>query len=721
REEKSKRSKKDKKKKAHRRRKIVSSVKPIPPEKYDGVADINKFNQFINQVTNYLEDGNVELRRHVHVVSSFLTGKAFKYYSREATKHSRGWKLDDFLNGLFNYCFPLDFRNKQRNRLRDFGQGKATVQDYVSELEDMFIYVGEISKRDRIIKMFAGFRPSIKRGLYLAKLDPEVAKWGAIVREAEYLERAEKVDIDEHRHDHVSGKSAKAYHEKRHNGGGESSSKHDKHRDNTSKPQPSSQKRNEDNDKSRTGASDNKPSHTKRSKFDKTKSDGKRERTPKLSPEKVAEYKAENRCFNCGEVGHFGRNCQSGKTAKASGSRPPGIQSNSIRFDIREMEDLRARALGHSDDSLTLNAIGEDVIMSEPEFLQGSSRDHAHDEVDSDASSIHSSDLDQVQLFDSMTSESSATEVDSDDDSLPDLQPNPDSEDEDDDGDTEAGDMGVPTEVVSDNGATMGNLRRRSETWTTMSFGRDTVIVGPPREYMPNDEAVEHTPEWKLDWLDRLSRRSKSARNLTDHIHRMVEYLLESMQPYPGDPSNCLQYRGWRFGTTELEPGLLGVWDNVRGLMFEISRIDVIRGAKVGLFGMHNACWDGAHLILTQEGKGGLTDGIDSIYIERAGGAGSGNKWKVEAIVPRTDCVVLLYSGEGASQSDTPCAPPSRGGVRVASEPKPPSSKASPSAFPSLRRASSSASFVPSLGSNRLNLRALKSPATATPPSVSSL
>ncbi|KAG6807382.1 hypothetical protein H0H92_007783 [Tricholoma furcatifolium] len=580
RKEKSKHSKKDKKKKSHRRRKTVSSVKPIPPEKYDGHADITKFNQFINQATNYLEDGNVELRRHVHVVSSFLTGKAFKYYSREATKHSRGWKLDEFFSGLFNYCFPLDFRSKQRNRLRDFGQGKATVQDYMSDLEDMFIYVGDVSKREKTNKLFAGFRPSIKRGLYLAKLDPELSKWSAIVREAEYLERAEKVDVDDHRNEHTSGKSYKSNQDRKSSGNGESSSKGDKAREGSHKGQFNAHKRSEDNDKSKTGTNDPKSGQGKRHKNERTKNEGKKERTPKLSPEKMAEYKAENRCFNCGEVGHFGRNCLSNKTAKASGSKPPGLQSNSIRFDLREMEDLRDRALGHSGGDVEINFIGEDVVIGEPEFVQGSSGNVDDSGAnESDASSIHSSDLDQVKLFESMVSESSATDIESDDDSLPDLQPVPDSDDEDDDGATEAGNHWLPTDVVHDSGNPMGD-RRISDTWRTKTFGDDMIIVGPPREYLAEDEAFEYTPEDHIVWLEGRRRlRKKLPRCLTDHIQRQVEYLLELMQPFPGDPSNCLHYRGWRFGAMELSHSKIGVWDNLRGLMFEISRVEVIRGA----------------------------------------------------------------------------------------------------------------------------------------------
>ncbi|KAG5732278.1 hypothetical protein E4T56_gene11382 [Termitomyces sp. T112] len=58
------------------RRKPTSTVKPIPPEKYNGASDIQKVMQFMNQCSTYLTDGYVEKQCHLTVVASFLTGKA---------------------------------------------------------------------------------------------------------------------------------------------------------------------------------------------------------------------------------------------------------------------------------------------------------------------------------------------------------------------------------------------------------------------------------------------------------------------------------------------------------------------------------------------------------------------------------------------------------------------------------------------------------------------
>ncbi|KAG6846632.1 hypothetical protein H0H93_012727, partial [Arthromyces matolae] len=186
---KKRRRSKDRKRKHHRV--PTSSIKPIPPEKYGGAADLPKYMQFVQQCNNYLIDGRVEPRRHITVVANFLTGKAWTFYTREVSRKPGDWTLEEFFKGLFNACFPVDFRNKQRDKLKEFKQGSLTVREYISELEDLVVMVGDLSKRTQTIALFNGFKSSIRRGLYKANIDPETVSWKKIVAKAEFLERAD--------------------------------------------------------------------------------------------------------------------------------------------------------------------------------------------------------------------------------------------------------------------------------------------------------------------------------------------------------------------------------------------------------------------------------------------------------------------------------------------------------------------------------------------------
>ncbi|KAG6876415.1 hypothetical protein C0992_013038 [Termitomyces sp. T32_za158] len=52
---------------------------------------------------------------------------------------------------------------------------------------------------------------------------------------------------------------------------------------------------------------------------------------------------------------------------------------------------------------------------------------------------------------------------------------------------------------------------------------------------------------------------------------RKLEYLLESMQPYPGDLENCLQYKGHRFVAYDINDLEMTLWDQVRSTDFIVS------------------------------------------------------------------------------------------------------------------------------------------------------
>ncbi|KIM51985.1 hypothetical protein SCLCIDRAFT_142141, partial [Scleroderma citrinum Foug A] len=47
----------------------------------------------------------------------YLTGKAHEFYVREVSGNPYSWRLPEFFRELFNYCFPVDFRIKQRRKL----------------------------------------------------------------------------------------------------------------------------------------------------------------------------------------------------------------------------------------------------------------------------------------------------------------------------------------------------------------------------------------------------------------------------------------------------------------------------------------------------------------------------------------------------------------------------------------------------------------------------
>ncbi|KAF8809163.1 hypothetical protein BYT27DRAFT_7066484, partial [Phlegmacium glaucopus] len=56
-------------------RKEDTSIKPIPPKEYDGVANPCAYHRFVMEGEAYLQDGNVSTEHQIRILVHFLDGK----------------------------------------------------------------------------------------------------------------------------------------------------------------------------------------------------------------------------------------------------------------------------------------------------------------------------------------------------------------------------------------------------------------------------------------------------------------------------------------------------------------------------------------------------------------------------------------------------------------------------------------------------------------------
>ena len=133
--------------------KLRSLLKPIPPEKYNGAADLQSFYKFMNNGMLYLKQGHVPSDEQVNILSHYLGGRAYNFYTREVSMRTKKWNLVTFFKGLFNHCFPIDFRNKQCRKLDNFVQDNKSIRDYASELTELFTIVGTPGKHEQVTKL----------------------------------------------------------------------------------------------------------------------------------------------------------------------------------------------------------------------------------------------------------------------------------------------------------------------------------------------------------------------------------------------------------------------------------------------------------------------------------------------------------------------------------------------------------------------------------------
>jgi hypothetical protein len=191
--ERARRKRKSRAKKRSKSRK--TTLKPIAPTVYDGAVDSRAFHRFITEGTAYVKDGRVASRKRVFVLSHYLKGKAHEFYIREISGDPYRWRLREFFTEMFNYCFPINFRTKQREKLKRCFQNDKPVRDYVYELNELWNMIGDVDERDRVTRLWTGLSSEIQRELWKKELNPEISTFKEVQAAAEIIEIAHSVPM----------------------------------------------------------------------------------------------------------------------------------------------------------------------------------------------------------------------------------------------------------------------------------------------------------------------------------------------------------------------------------------------------------------------------------------------------------------------------------------------------------------------------------------------
>jgi reverse transcriptase-like protein/aspartyl protease/zinc knuckle protein len=349
--------------------KSSSSIKPIPPKEYNGSASSRDYHRFVMEGEAYLRDGNVHKERQIRVLAHYLEGKAYDFYMQKVTpENPANWNLHKFFTELFNYCFPIDYRQRMRLKLEDLYQGtQQSVSEYVYELQELFNMVGAMSPELKVIKLWYSLRPKIQRIMWKDGLHPDTSTWEEVVAKAEVIEIADHViDPRERR----SAQMASSSHNSRNtNSGGNYRSRsmqsnttgsrsitfssrgrsnnrtninYSQRRENNG--QPGSQTR-RDSGQQQTNRARFAPQN--RGNMSRTITDGrmpnsnsgrKRTKNPyNLSDKEMAELRAAGKCFKCKNIGHMSKDCPENNSVPGNGTnRPPGIPSYSMQMNLIE-------------------------------------------------------------------------------------------------------------------------------------------------------------------------------------------------------------------------------------------------------------------------------------------------------------------------------------------------------------------------------------------------
>ena len=150
------------KKKRHKEERILKRVKIDAPSPYNGKADLDVFDKWALEVRTWTRLNKFNEKIVITLLNKYVTGRASIFYMKYVADKERRWTLKAIFEGLFDYCFPKDFKMNLRRKMMNATQGKTRVTEFVRDIEIMADRFPDVNERG-IIKIFwNGMNQSIR-------------------------------------------------------------------------------------------------------------------------------------------------------------------------------------------------------------------------------------------------------------------------------------------------------------------------------------------------------------------------------------------------------------------------------------------------------------------------------------------------------------------------------------------------------------------------------
>ena len=95
------------------------------------------------------------------MLNKYVTDKAGVFYMKYVAGKAKRWTLTDLFEGLFDYCFPKDFKSNLHRRLMTASQGKARITEFIRDIELMAGRFSDVNRRGIIDIFWWGIHQSI--------------------------------------------------------------------------------------------------------------------------------------------------------------------------------------------------------------------------------------------------------------------------------------------------------------------------------------------------------------------------------------------------------------------------------------------------------------------------------------------------------------------------------------------------------------------------------
>jgi hypothetical protein len=341
-----------------------NSFKLTMPDPYDGREDLDAFDMWKYEVKVWADYYRMTDDMVVRTISKCLSGKARIWYLRFVAEDPINWTAEGIFNGLFNHCFPANYRMKLRERLMNMKQGKRNVREFVREVEVLGRRFRDVNERAIIQIFWNGIHRDLQTALLRKGLNPERDDLFRLIQHAIYEEEA---------NERATRNSAGPSNQNRTEGEkpGRPSRRWGRFKSRVNGPQPFDKNMHEE--LGRQARQDNvRANAVSPGNRSQKRPDAPAKGKKQIDKGKRDRLRGEGKCFNCEEKGHEIRNCP-----KLHSMKPPQMRTGSVRFD--EMERLsqqrdQADAYVGRIQVLLSDEEGSDLSYEDNELLEG----HVH-------------------------------------------------------------------------------------------------------------------------------------------------------------------------------------------------------------------------------------------------------------------------------------------------------------------------------------------------------
>ena len=164
--------------------KILKRINLKPPAKWDGTPDLDVYDTWKYNLTTWAELNGTPDYIMVKTMTYYITGKASQFFMNHVAKSKFTWTLENVYDGLFNYCFPEDFKTMLRDRLEFATQGSSRVRDYVRDIEQLAARFSDVSEFQLVQIFWRGLNHYLRVGLVEKGLGPETTRLDKLVHKA---------------------------------------------------------------------------------------------------------------------------------------------------------------------------------------------------------------------------------------------------------------------------------------------------------------------------------------------------------------------------------------------------------------------------------------------------------------------------------------------------------------------------------------------------------